>query len=180
MAVMKKITSILLTLTFVLYLGGIQAFYWVKMSVHKQEVHSLVQHNKIRQNTTVSFSFTSSEYNSLSWSEQNKEFTYEGQRYDIIEIQYCSDEIIAICYSDRDETNLVAAFSGFMKKMFSAPQHTGKNNTDIANNICKDYMPSKAITPYFNACELVALETTYAFVNVYNGHSDVWRPPAMA
>jgi hypothetical protein len=105
--------------------------YWVKMSVYKQQTNTLIQNHQVADSSTEAFSFTPSEYKSLSWSEENKEFTYKGQRYDIIDMQFFLDEIIVKCYLDSEETNLFTAFSGFMQKMFPSHQHNTDNSTNI-------------------------------------------------
>jgi hypothetical protein len=177
---MKRLTSILLVLTFILYLGGVQIMYWVKMSVCKQETHFLIQNHEIDKSGTIAFSFTPSEYKSLSWSEENKEFTYKGQRYDIIGMQFFSDEIIIKCFSDNNETNLVDAFSGFIKKMFASPQHTDDNNTDIASNISKEYLPAESLVSSFFSSVLISIAAKCVLVDVSAKIDDIWHPPILA
>jgi hypothetical protein len=176
---MRKITCIILTLTFILYLGGVQVMYWIKMSVCKEQVQTLIHGHKLSRKNTVDFSFTSSEYNSLDWSEQNKEFTYKGERYDIVGIQYFSEEIIVKCYSDNEETEVIDAFSGFIKKMFSCPQHTNESNTDIASNIYKEYLPSEFFVPSHFARVLISIKATCVLVNVSAKVDDIWHPPTL-
>ncbi|HTA26728.1 MAG TPA: hypothetical protein VK809_02990 [Bacteroidia bacterium] len=174
---MRKATSIFLTLTFLLYLGGIQIMFWVKMSECKQEAQALVHGHKLSRRNIIDFSFTPSEYSSLSWSEENKEFTYKGQRYDIIEMKYFSDEIIVNCYPDKDETDLVDAFSGFIKKMFSSPQHGSDNNNEIVSKIVKEYLPSEPLVPCYYSKVLTSVEARFVLVNLSAKTDCVWRPP---
>lgn len=176
---MRKITSVLLTLTFVLYLGGVQVMYWIKMSVCEQESQELIQKNNLSNTDTKTFSFSPADYKSLAWSEKNKEFTYQGQRYDIIGMQFFSDEIIVKCYSDKDETTLIDAFSGFIKKMFSSPQHNNDNNTDIASNIYKEYLPAELLKPSYFPRVLIFTMAKCVLVNVYAKVDDIWHPPTL-
>jgi hypothetical protein len=177
---MRKITSILLALTFVLYLGGMQVLYWVKISVHKQETATMIQHNNVAKDKTAKFSFTSTEYNSIAWSERNKEFSFQGQRYDIIGIQYCSDEVIVTCYADKDETSLADAFSGFIKKMFAAPQHNSDSGNGMANSLCKEYMPSDPLLAFFYEQQLTSIKARCMLVNIAPYHANIWHPPTLA
>lgn len=176
---MKKITGILLAFTFVLYLGGIQIAYWLKMSAHKRETQTAIQSHKLPENNTVKFSLTSLEYASLAWSERSKEFSYLGQRYDIIGIQYYSDEIIITCYSDKEETRLVNAFTGFVKKFFSSPQHTNDKTPSMASNLCKEYLPSEPLTSFLYAGVLISIKAKCAFVNMHPKPDDIWHPPTI-
>jgi len=177
---MKKITGILLAFTFVLYLGGIQMAYWLRMSAHKQETQFSIRHNQVSKDNSVKFSFTSEQYNSLAWSEKNKEFSYQGQRYDIIGMQYCSDEIIVTCFSDKEETNLVNAFSGFIKNLFSSPLHTNDKTPDIANTLCKEYLPSEPSSPFLFSHVLISIKAGCVLVNVSGQIDSIWRPPTLA
>lgn len=176
---MKNITATLLTLVFILYLSGMQMMYWVKMSVHREETENMIRSHEVTKANTMKFSFSSEEYSSLSWSERNKEFLYQGQHYDIIGIQYCSDEIIVTCYIDKDETSLVDAFSGFVKKMFASPQHNNDNGSSIANSLCKEYMPSDPLMAFFYAQQLTSIEARCMFVNMALYHADIWHPPTL-
>lgn len=177
MAGMKKVTSILLAFMFIVYLGGIQMVYWVKMSVHKEETETMIRSHEVATNSTVKFSFTSEEYGALPWSERNKEFLYQGQHYDIIGLQYCSDEIVVTCYIDKDETSLVEAFSGFVKKMFASPQHNNDNGGSMANSLCKEYMPSDPLVAFFYERQLTSVEARCMLVNMTPYHADIWHPP---
>jgi len=150
------------------------------MSVCKQETQYLIQNHRLDKSGAIAFSFTPSEYKALSWSEENKEFTFKGQRYDIIAMQFFTDEVIVKCYSDNNETSLVDAFSGFIKKMFTSPQHTDDNNTDIASNISKEYLPAESFSPVIFSSVLVSIKAKCVLVNVSAGIDDIWHPPTSA
>jgi hypothetical protein len=174
---MRKFLNILLALTFIFYIGGLQVMYWVKMYVCKQQSASLIQTGKLQGSQTVQFTFTPSEYNSLSWTEQNKEFTYIGERYDIASIQYFSDKVMVRCYTDKEETELADAFSGFIKKMFSSPQTPNEKNHDIAGKIYKEYLHVKPLVPSFFDKALVSVKATCVLVNTSAAIENIWRPP---
>jgi hypothetical protein len=177
---MRKIISTLLTLIFVLYLGGVQVMYWVKMSTCKQQVQTLIHGHKLSRKNTIDFSFTPSEYSALSWSEENKEFNYKGQRYDIMAMQFYSDKILITCYSDDNESILVEAFSGFIKKMFSSSQQNNNSNNDIASNIYKEYIPAESPVPLFFSRVLISIEAKCVLVDVSAKIDAIWHPPTLA
>lgn len=173
---MKRIAAIFLTLTFLLYLGGIQLMYWVKIDAAKHNAAALIKNKKCNESTTE-FILTSSQYNALNWSDRNKEFIVDGQRYDITAIEYVSGGIKITCYQDSPETEVVSAFQKFAERFFSSHQQSGNTDTDVLSKITKEYLPLNIV---------LAPESTissFAFVISEKSYSsllsiaNIWHPP---
>jgi hypothetical protein len=177
---MKRATGITLAFIFLIYLGGIQVLYSLKMGTVKKQSADLINMHKVSLNNTCSFSFTPTQYSDLNWSERNKEFTYNGKHFDIISLEFYSDEIKVVCFDDSKETNLVAEFTGFMKKMFAQSQSSSNSNDDLAGKIFKEYLSKENISPSFFFHAITTISANCVLVNHYALIADIWHPPSMA
>ncbi|MGP8214319.1 MAG: hypothetical protein ACLQQ4_02015 [Bacteroidia bacterium] len=177
---MKRVTGISLTFIFLLYLGGLQLFYSLKIEAAKQQSSDLIKSHQITLDNTCRFSFTPDQYEALNWSERNKEFTYNGKHFDIIGIEFYSDKIKVTCFDDSNETSMVAEFTGFMRRMFSQNQSSNDNNNDIANKICKEYLPNLSITQDFFFHVITTIKADCVLVSPSALVADIWHPPSVA
>ena len=176
---MNKIASIFLTLTFVLYLGGMQLMYWIKIDAARHEARSFVQKNNIESSDSKEFVFTANQYNSLQWSEKSKEFTFKGVRYDIVTATYTTTGVKLICYSDNEETEIVNAFHHFTERLFNTHQQSNSNDNDIISKITKEYISLKLIAPQTKFEEHLSFVITEKNPLLQSPISDIWHPPAI-
>src|ERR1700722_19469984 len=138
---MKRVATLFLILTFLLYLGGMQLMYWVKIDNAKREATATLLRHSAKIADTKDFTFTSSQYNSLNWLEKNKEFVLYGQRYDIATLEYNSKGVKIACYTDNEETEIANAFNQFANKLYSTTEQSSNTNNDLLNKITKEYIP---------------------------------------
>ncbi|MGP8214317.1 MAG: hypothetical protein ACLQQ4_02005 [Bacteroidia bacterium] len=174
---MKKLSAIFLTLTFMLYLGGLQLMYWVKIDNAKHEAAMFIGKH-INASNAKDFVFTSSQYSSLEWLEKNKEFIFEGQRYDITTIEYSSSGVKVSCYSDNEETELAKEFQQLANKLFSSHQQSNGSDNDVFSKITKEYLPLSLIflQPRFKkSISVITTENTPALTSLV---ANIWHPPA--
>ena len=143
---MKRIASIFLALTFILYLGGIQLMYWVKIECAKYKATEFVLNHIDKKSSAKDLIFTSSQYNALQWLDKNKEFVLNGQRYDIAAIVYSSEGVKISCYSDNEETEIANAFQSFSERLLSTHQQSNNSDNDILSKITKEYLPLSLIS----------------------------------
>lgn len=176
---MKKITGLLLAFIFIIYLGGIEVYYSVKMSVIKKHSSDMASQCKTPIDNTKRFTFNPNQYSQLDWSERNKEFTFNGRHYDIINIAFYSDEVTLTCFDDSNETDLAQLFDGFMDKMFSHSQSSDTNSNDIAGKICKEYIPNLSVPQLFFFHVITTIHADRVLVNRHALIADVWRPPSL-
>lgn len=59
--------------------------------------------------SVVNFNFTDKEAASINWEEEG-EFSYHGQMYDVIETKKENGQLIIRCIADKDETALIEQF----------------------------------------------------------------------
>jgi hypothetical protein len=174
---MKRTSSALLALVFIIYIGGIQVFYWIRMdNVRAQSATTIKQ--AINLDNTKEFTFTLNKYNALNWSDKNKEFEDKGTRYDIISINYLNDGQVKIeCYNDSKETSVVDAFVGFMDRMFSTRQQSSKEDNNLVSKIYKEYIPVIKPLPSLFSQVLIAIRPGSVLVNASSLMADIWHPP---
>ena len=176
---MKRATGISLAFIFILYLGGIELLYSLKIDIVRKQSAALINDHKTSIDNTSSFSFTPSQYSALDWSERNREFTYNGKHFDIIYLDFYSDEIKVTCLDDSRETSLIDDFTGFMKRMFSQSQSSNDNNNDITSKICKEYLPNLSIKPSFFFHVITTIKADCVLVNPCALIADIWHPPSL-
>jgi hypothetical protein len=123
------------------YLGGMHVVYWAKLVAAKHAAAKHIQNNSLDKSNTHHFIFTVAEYKALTWSEEDKEFDFNGERYDITHIQKIAGHIKITCYIDTAEAEVVTAIKNFTEKLFPAHQQSGTNDTDVINKITKEYLP---------------------------------------
>jgi hypothetical protein len=176
---MKSLTSIFLLSVFTLYLGGMQLLYWVKVDNAKQKAISFIQNHSTKESETRDFEFSRQEYNSLTWLEKNKEFTYQGVHYDISSINYTSGNIVVKCYTDNEETEIVNAFNQYTNKLFSNHQQSNSTDNDIISKITKEYIPLSLYCNFSSPVKATTIFTNVPQFLISSPISDIWHPPAI-
>lgn len=174
---MKVLTSVLLTVTFVLYLGGIQLFYWVRIDSARHNAAVRMQ-DKGAANNTLELTYTNKQYDKLQWLEKNKEFIYNGQRYDISSIKYTSTGVVLKCYHDNEETEIAEAFEHFASKLFNGHQANQTSNGDIIAKITKEYLPLDFKMTQNRVGGRIYFIIAQQYPLRYSPISDIWHPPA--
>jgi hypothetical protein len=101
----------------------------------------------------ISFRFSSEEMRQLEW-ENDHEFNYKGQMYDVVELNNDKDSTIIHCVSDEKETQLIDAY--FKIQHHQSTENQPLNyliklvNSQFVPPVC-EYPPllQKEITPSF-------------------------------
>jgi len=175
---MKRVAALFLTLTFLLYLSGMQLMYWVKIDNAKHDATVTILRHSTKIIDTKYFTLTSSQYNSLNWLEKNKEFVLDGQRYDIATTEYSSTGVKISCYTDNEETEIANAFHQFANKLYSTNEQSNSNGTDLLNKITKEYIPLGLLLlhpKYEKSSPVLVEENAPTFSSLI---ADIWHPPA--
>jgi hypothetical protein len=176
---MNRIAAIFLTLTFVLYLGGMQLMYWVKIDNAKRDATATILRHSAKAVDTKDFSFTTSQYNSLSWLDKNKEFIFDGQHYDIAGIEYLSGSIKVSCYNDNEETEIANAFQKFSNKLFSTHQQSNSSDNDVLSKITKEYLPLNPVLVQPKIEKSISIITKENTPTLSLLTADIWHPPSI-
>jgi len=152
--------------------------YWAKIDGAKEQSFSVINNKKLAANETKAFSFSANQYNKLNWSEQDEEFTYNGQCYDIMKIQHSNGQINITCYTDNAETEIANAFNSLLQKFFSPVQQSKNTENNIAAKIYKEYLPIKHTAILKEELSIISFVTTKQAYTSCSAISDIWHPPA--
>lgn len=100
---MKKIFPFLFLVTFVAPFWGTYFYLTIQQKYIKEGVQNKIEEG-IPINEMVKLTFSKSEIDKVLRWEHDKEFQYNGQMYDIIEVLNQGDSIQYICWWDKAET----------------------------------------------------------------------------
>jgi|SRR6185437_8200903 len=175
---MKRLVPVLLVCTFLLYLFGVQFIYWLKVENARQIAHSFINKKDLKATPKV-FSLTIDQYNALSWNEKDKEFSLNGQDYDVIRINHLTDSKIEVeCYADNLETEITIAFKDIASTLFASDHQKGDNKeTDLLSKITKEYIPihlNNNPVLFYNAISFLSKKDA---LPLPCKSLSVWRPP---
>jgi hypothetical protein len=168
----------LFVILFLLYLGGIQVIYWLRIDNAKATSLCNIKNNNISNESVKEFVFSQHDYNSLDWNEKNKEFNLSNCEYDIITVTHLKDGIHVKCCQDDLETELTNAFHGFIEHLFPSHAQPGNSDNDIVSKIIKEYIfkPNVLIPNLsFLGNVLFESEVIQYFLSL---PASIWHPPA--
>ncbi|MCW3087712.1 MAG: hypothetical protein JWQ78_1098 [Sediminibacterium sp.] len=164
---MKKTISILLLSCLVIYVGGYHLVYAVYQCGLKREMKAYLKtHTNPRYGTYLHFALADEEIRdpSFSWEEENEEFTFRGEWYDVVTVDRSGDSIRICALRDERENDLdkqvreihQAAHQGnpaqstSYLKFFSAFYISDPALPVFAANAELSYVPAKE--KYFQSC----------------------------
>ncbi len=159
------------------YFAGYRLVYFALTSTAKSEAASVMKNNASAPGKLVMDETT---FNTLKWTNGNKEFLYMGQLYDIENITKASGKYTLEVYADKNETQWVKAFDNFVKLLFPSDFSKGaKNIESIISAFQKEYQPINKVCILPPA---TAHTTLYSYVlnipSIFR-YSDIWHPPAI-
>jgi len=79
----------------------------------RNEVHKILEKLKPKEITTLEL--TNHEFNNLNWLDE-KEFSLNGNLYDVVEIKNSLNKKIIYCYLDKKESKLLSEFNSENKR----------------------------------------------------------------
>jgi len=148
----RKLTSILVLTCLCFSLIGYHVFFHLQILKAKSEMFAFLKNQK-HYKDVIEFSFKNTDAYQLDW-ENDSEFSYNNEMYDVIEKKTSGDELIIHCIADKHETELVNEYQ--------------KNNKQSQSN----ESVIKLITASFILPETVSLDQFEKKVkNQYFNHS---------
>jgi hypothetical protein len=109
---LKRFIAILFFLTLLIYSGGYFLIYAYQKMMIRQEVSTMLHSDhSVAQSFLTNFSFPSEnfEQNKIAhfhWTEEGKEFSYDGHLYDVVSLHCNGSNTIITCINDKEETRL--------------------------------------------------------------------------
>lgn len=113
-AFVRKLTSILLIICLCCTWLGYHLVFHVQLSAVKSEMRTFLLNQKDHKDL-IELSFTNEESKQLEWEEET-EFKYEGEMYDLIEKKMKADQVVLRCIADRKETALLQEYQKNTKR----------------------------------------------------------------
>src|SRR5689334_11952871 len=101
---MKKIVSSILLLSLFLATVGYHFIFQVKQQNIKEDMEEYLSKENIR--NAVELRFSLNELSKLKW-ENDKEFVYNGELYDVVKKKNVNGSLVIQCIKDKKETHLV-------------------------------------------------------------------------
>jgi len=119
------------------YVAGYRLMYSLGILYAKEQAKECMVEKSNIQKLTLSVA----DFNSLKWTEHNKEFSFNNEMYDVTGIQKSGDNYIITVYTDDKETGWVSSFHNFEKEMFHSDQSNkgAKSAEDIMSSFQKEY-----------------------------------------
>ena len=171
-----RTVAVALLIAMVYYFAGYRIVYSIVMTGAKEDAAFAIKHHGALNRLTMSCK----EYAGLSWTEKNKEFTYNGQLFDMVSMQKSGDSVILTVYNDKNETRWAKAMNDFVKELFPSEKN---KNTDPAEGFMSAFQ--KEYTPLEKVKIGYAPETTKVFYDTERSTripllliKPIWHPPA--
>lgn len=132
-------------------------------------------------NNTQKITLPASDYNSIKWTEKNKEFSFDNEMYDVVSIQKLGDNYFITVYNDNAETGWVSSLHNYEKELFQ-PDQTSKGTKsaeDIMSSFQKDCTPASKFKIHVYATigliqPLIAVQQRPLQITKY-----IWHPPTV-
>lgn len=166
--------SMLLAMTY--YFAGYRLVYYLLTKDAKSFATAEIKNKNTRLETLV---FNKTDFADLKWTEKNKEFSFEGSLYDIVNITKTTEGFTVKAYADKNETQWVKALNDFVKQLFPADNSKKAKNIESIIAACQsEYMP-------VNALKILSPDATRLVHHIYPHSvisfcfdSTTWRPPS--
>jgi hypothetical protein len=157
------------------YMVGYRLIYSFGILYSKGEAKECM----VEKNNTKKLTLSASDYNSLKWTEENKEFSFNNEMYDLINVQKSADGYIITVYCDNRETGWVTTLHNYEKEIFQPDQNAKgtKSAEDIMSSFQKDCTPASEFKVNIFASNGL-IQPCYAVQqHPQQVPANIWHPP---
>jgi hypothetical protein len=134
---LKKTAAIFLVFLMLFLVAGYHFYFNLQLWQVKKEMKGNIA--SVNKSSLERFHFSKHEYASLEWQEEN-EFSFNGNLYDVVEKKVTENSITVICISDKKETALLTA-------QMHAREDANKNNAVLLKLISIQFIAGETISP---------------------------------
>jgi hypothetical protein len=170
-----RTVALTMLLAMVYYFAGYRIVYFMLTKDAKTFASAEIKNKNTRKETLV---LDKTEFASVKWTEENKEFSYNGQLFDIINISKTADKYTILAYADKNETQLVKALNDFVKQLFPSNNKQNKNAESIVVALQNEYLPLNAIKILIPDATQVVYHKQALNGESVSCHLTTWRPPS--
>jgi hypothetical protein len=159
----------------VYYFAGYRLVYFLITSEAKYTASAII---KSKSTKLENLQLNTTEFSKLTWTEENKEFVYNGQLYDIVGLTKINNTYSIKAYCDKNETQWVKALHNFVKQLFPANGKNNRNVESILTAFQKEYLPlqkTPGITP-----DVICIKQ-YSQTQIIKSvcpDKGIWHPPS--
>jgi hypothetical protein len=136
--IMRRLTSVLLTVLVLLNLFGFYALFLLKQADIKEEVAEKIRRT-ISTEHCETLSFDKSEFAALIFNDNGSEFNYNGRLYDVVSVKNSGNRILVAVEYDANETALVETF-GSLFSLQQDKEGTSSPVKIIISHFQQDYI----------------------------------------
>ena len=111
---MKKSLSIVLVFVFFYGIMGFYLNFTIEQYRVKEEIKEKII-SSLPENELIQVKISSDELKKLIWTEDGKEFRYNGNMYDVVKIKKSSGITCYYCFNDEKESKLLASLDKLVK-----------------------------------------------------------------
>jgi hypothetical protein len=161
------------------YVAGYRLMYSLGILYTKEEAKECANE---KNDNIKKITLSVSDYNSLQWSEENKEFSLNHQMYDVVSIQKSGNSYNITAYADDPETELITAFHNFEKELFHPDQSTNgtKSAEDVMSSFQKDYTAMCEFKISIFSTGLAQLFAKHQGWHSLQVPDNIWHPPLIS
>jgi hypothetical protein len=123
------------------YVAGYRLMYSLGILYAKEEAKAgMVE----KTHNIKKLTLTASDYNSLKWTEENKEFSFNNEMYDVVSMQKTENAYVITVYCDDDETGWVLSLHNYEKEFFHPDQNAqgSKSAESVMASFQKEFTPA--------------------------------------
>ncbi len=159
------------------YVAGYRLMYSLGILYAKEEAKECLVEKKAN---TQKLTFSTADFNSLSWSDNNKEFSLNNEMYDVATIEKSGSKFIVTVYSDENETSWISSLHNFEKELFHPDQSTKGNKS--AEDVMSSFQKECTTTSEFKITVFASdgqVQSNAAIMQQSQQDIDnIWHPPA--
>jgi hypothetical protein len=177
-AVYIRAMAIVLLIAMFHYVAGYRLIYSIGILYSKEQAKEYISQ---KNNNSQKLTLTTTEYNSLQWNEEGKEFSFNCEMYDIVSIQKLRTNYIITVYTDNDETEWLTAFHNFEKEIFHPEQSSkgSKSAEDVMSSFQKEFTTLSEFK--INQFAIGLAQPIYAIQkHPQQVFANIWHPPLLA
>jgi len=170
-----KVTSMVTLFAVVYYVAGYRLVYFLLTSNARTEAQVAIKNKRA---VLEKLSITESEYKSLKWTEANREFTYNGELYDVVSNVKQDGKYVITAYCDKNEAQWAKALDNFVKQIFpSDNSKPDKNVENIISTFHKDSLPITSVKIMSPDATLVTICMHSIDIHSRCAANGIWHPP---
>ena len=174
---MRKLLTILLLVSMLFYISSLFVAYKVKRVELKNEMKAFIKANPSLDCTTK-FVFTTTNNNitdkGFTWKEKNKEFIFNNEMYDVVDIKMNGNTILIQCIKDNKEDELIKQYCALLNQ-----QHNSKStnkNSSLLKLFSQIFTKEEAYNFTFSIAQM---QNTFSLItiDIKKNTKDILTPP---